>query len=84
MFASFSAFRMREVTLTEAGEGRLAHAATVTPEFFDTSFVYGVTSADPLTYVGVCLGVWLLALLAALVGARAAMSVDPSHTLTRA
>jgi predicted lysophospholipase L1 biosynthesis ABC-type transport system permease subunit len=48
------------------------------------SFVYGVTSADPLTYVGVCVGVSLLATLAALAGARAAMSIDPSRTLARA
>lgn len=47
------------------------------------SFVYGVTSADPLTYVGVCLGVSLLAVLAALAGARAATSVDPARTLMR-
>ncbi len=47
------------------------------------SFVYGVTSADPLTYVGVSLGVSVLAVLAALAGARAATRSDPSRTLMR-
>ena len=48
------------------------------------SFVFGVTSVDPPTYVAVCLGVALCAMLAALAAARGATRVEPSRTLTDA
>ena len=48
------------------------------------SFVFGITSVDPLTYVVVCLGVALFAMLAALAAARGATRVEPSRTLTDA
>jgi predicted permease len=45
------------------------------------SFLYGVSAADPLVYVVVCLGLGVVAMLAALAPARAASSVMPSRAL---
>lgn len=45
------------------------------------SFLYGVGAADPLVYVVVCLGLGVVAMLAALAPARAAASVMPSRAL---
>ena len=43
--------------------------------------LFGVAAVDPLTYVGVALALLLTALLAALIPARRAMSVDPVQAL---
>ena len=46
------------------------------------SFLYGVDAVDPASYVLVCAGVAIIALLSALGPARAAGNVPPSHALS--
>jgi putative ABC transport system permease protein len=43
--------------------------------------LFGVQRLDPLTYATVALALLLMAVLAAYVPARRAMSVDPAHAL---
>jgi putative ABC transport system permease protein len=43
--------------------------------------LFGVPPLDPVTYAGVALALLLMAILAAYVPARRAMSVDPAHAL---
>ena len=45
------------------------------------SFLHGVSPTDPLTYLSVAVGVCVVALLASLVPARRASSVDPLEAL---
>jgi ABC-type lipoprotein release transport system permease subunit len=48
---------------------------------FLESFLFGVSAHDPATYAGVCLGVALVAALAAFVPARSAAAISPSRAL---
>jgi putative ABC transport system permease protein len=44
-------------------------------------FLYDVPPTDPMSFVGVCVGVAMLAVLAALAPARRAAATDPMSTL---
>jgi hypothetical protein len=48
---------------------------------FLSAFLFGVSAEDPATYAGVCLGILVVAALAAFFPARAAAAVSPSRAL---
>jgi len=56
-------------------------AAAVTLNYLMRSLLYGVRAGDPVTYLGVAVGLGAVALLACYVPARRAMRVDPIITL---
>jgi putative ABC transport system permease protein len=46
-----------------------------------TSFLYGVSPVDAITYVGVIITLLLIGTLAALIPARRAASIEPTQAL---
>jgi ABC-type antimicrobial peptide transport system permease subunit len=45
------------------------------------AFLFGISATNAATYVGVCLGITLMAALAALLPARSAAAISPSRSL---